>query len=100
MHYSNHTTTLLHIQHSPTPLASGTYSTVMEQHSFCIVNMKDSNTHLYILMLKSFDPVPLKWDPVQLLHGHVVLYQGASDGGNAYLIYIVEFLPICKYLLP
>lgn len=50
---------------------------------------------------KSFDPdtVPLKWDPVQLLHGHVVLYQDASDSGNAYSIYVIEYLPICKYLL-
>ena len=52
-------------------------------------------------MSKFFDPdtVPLKWDPVQLLHGRVVLYQDACDSGNAYSIYAVEYFPICKYLL-
>ena len=28
--------------------------------------------------------------PVQLLHGHVVLYQDASDSGNSYSIYVVD----------
>lgn len=57
---------------------------------------------LYIFTLKSFDPdtVPLKWDPVQLLHGHFVLYQDASYSGDAYSVYVVDHLPICKYLLP
>lgn len=35
------------------------------------------------------DTVPLKWDHI-LLHGHVVLYQDASDSGNTYLINVVE----------
>lgn len=51
---------------------------------------------LYMFTSKSFDPdtVPLKWDPVQLLHGHFVLYQDASYSGNAYSVYVVEHLPI------
>ena len=50
---------------------------------------------------KSFDPdtVPLKWDPVQLLHGNLVLYQDASDSGNAHSLYVIEYISICKYLL-
>ena len=44
-----------------------------------------TNTYLYTFTSKSFDPdtVPLKWDPVQLLHGHFVLYQDVSYSGNA-----------------
>lgn len=43
------------------------------------------------------DNVPFKWDPVKLLHGHVVFYQDASDRGDAYTIFVVEYLHICKY---
>ena len=58
-------------------------------------------TYLYIFTSKSFDPdtVPLKWDPVQLLHGNLVLYQDASDSGNAHSLYVIEYFSICKYLL-
>ena len=68
-------------------------------HQYCIVNVKDCNTYLYIFTSKSFDPdtVSLKWDPVQLLHGNLVLYQDASDSGNAYSLY--EYFAICKYFL-
>ena len=47
-------------------------------------------TYLYIFTSKSFDPdtVFLKWDPVQLLHGNLVLYQDASDSGNAHSLYV------------
>ncbi len=33
-------------------------------HKYCIVNVKDCNTYLYIFLSESFDPdtVPLKWD--------------------------------------
>ena len=87
--YSKHTTTLLHIQNRPT-----------SPHRYLCSFLK-GNTYLYIFISKFFDPdtVPLKWDPVQLLNGHVVLYQNVSDSGNAYSIYVVEYLPICKYLL-
>ena len=63
------------------------------------VNVKDS--YIYIFTSKSFNPdtVPLKWDPVELLHGDVVLSQDASDGGDAHMIYVVEHLPVCKYFL-
>ena len=43
-------------------------------------------------MLKFFDTH--KWDPVQLLHGHVVLYQDASNSGDAYLIHVVACLQV------
>ena len=56
---------------------------------------------MFIFMSKSFDPdtVPPKWDLVQLLHGHLVLYQDVSDSENAYTVYVVEYFSICKYLL-
>ncbi len=71
-------------------------------HKYCIVNVKDCNTYLYIFLLKSFDPdtVPLKWELVQLLQCDFVLYQDTSDHGNAYSIDVDEYLPICKYLFP
>ncbi len=71
-------------------------------HKYCIVNVKDCNTYLYIFLSKSFDPdtVPLKWDLVQLLQCDFVLYQDTSDRGNAYSIDVDEYLPICKYLFP
>lgn len=55
-------------------------------------------------MSKFFDPatVPLKWHPVQLLHGHVVLYLDASDSGNAYsMLLCIMLLNTClsKYFL-
>jgi hypothetical protein len=34
-----------------------------------------------------------------LLHGNLVLYQDASDSGNAYSLYVIEYFSICKYLL-
>lgn len=54
---------------------------------------------LYIFSQKSFDPytVPLKWNPVELLHDDVVFSQDASDGGDAHMVYVVEHLPVCKY---
>ena len=76
MHYSKHSTTVLHI-HNPHPIKlgtslnvsmrywyDGTYSAVTGWHQYCIVNVKDCNTYLYIFTSKSFDPdtVPLKWD--------------------------------------
>ncbi len=69
-------------------------------HKYCIVNVKDCNTYLYIFLSKTFDPdtVPLKWDLVQLLQCDFVLYQDTSD--NAYSIDVDEYLPICKYLFP
>ena len=56
------------------------------------MNVKDCNTYLYTFMSKFLktDTVPLEWGPVQLLHGHVVLYQDASDSGNSYSIYVVD----------
>ncbi len=79
----------------------GTYSAATGFHQYCIVNVKDSYTYLYIFSSKSFDPVtvPLKWDSVELLHGDAVFSQDASDGGDAHMVYVVEHLPVCKYFL-
>ncbi len=65
-------------------------------HKYCIVNVKDCYTYLYIFLSKSFDPdtVPLKWDLVQLLQCDFVLYQDTSDRGNAYSNEVDEYLPI------
>ena len=97
-----HITTVLHIQ-DPTPshryLCSspngfmwywyGTYSAAAGFHQYCKCK---GQLHF------DPDPVPLKWDPVDLLHGDV-FSQDASDGGDAHMVYVVEHLPVCKYFL-
>lgn len=45
---------------------------------------------MYILVPQPFHTVPVKWYPVKLLHGHLMLVQYPVYCGDAYRVDILE----------